>query len=283
MRIRRDDVHAVIWQACDELEAGVLLASVDKSPMMMTHLARHQTAWLKAYWRPIVVGLAAYAAALAASIALAAQLDAKWLVAVAGLGVAVHALACLVAHRRTVTVEELEALLPLLQLSPNGRIYAETLALVYKSPIDDAVKREAIAELKGLMDQDDALGRQWERLSKLGAVADGGEIEADIQRLESLRDSATDPSAKRTYEEGVSLALERKEAAERYRPLIEQIDAEREVVRQAFLRLKDDVVRSMGPTAGWERESLPALRRSVSTVREHAEALERAIEELGKR
>lgn len=274
MRIDSKLVSPSLWKALDAYEAGIYAGRVGEG------WAKHQQIWWKTYGKGFLLGSIAYVALLIGSIAVSRTLDSPALMLLTLGALSAHAVWAYSRNRRSLTPEELEALLPDLQLTPNGRIYAECLVALHRAPIDPASRREAMVELQALMADEDQLATYRAEAEAIAASSDADEVLREIEVLEAKLNSVTDPVAQATYAQSLEIARGRLDSANRYRPYFERVDAQLEVVRQTLLRFRSDLGRASGSGRLTALESLPGLRRSALEIRSHAEEIERAVEEL---
>lgn len=279
MKIEKQDVHSVIWAGMDKYEAFAW-GMAEGSQKFTEAWYAHQRVWWKAYGKGCLATLAFYAVVVVGSGFLAKAFDNPLVVAIALGACGWHAFRLYQANRRSVTAEELSALLPALELTPNARLYAESLVELYSQPIDGAVRVEAVKELNRLMDDDMALERARASFTTALAQNHVTEIEEEIRGLQAKVQAAQDPLARATYEHSLSLAQERLTDLERYRPFVERVDAQQEVVRQTLLRVRSDLGRARASGTLDVTEFMPTLRTSLAGIRQHADEIERALEEL---
>lgn len=269
-------MHPALWEAVDALERGDWMLGGDAAGS----LPALQKAWTSAYGRGCLNACLGYAAANALGIWLGYLIDHPGPFFLAMLGSAAHAINWYRVNRRTVTVDELEALLPIIPVDPNLRLYAETLLDLYRQRVDATLRREAIQEMNALIEDDQSLGQARKRLEAAIARTDARSLEAEIDQLQSKADGTTDAMARVAYEEALALARSRQESARRRQPLLDRIDAQQEVIRQTLLRLRADLGRS--GEAGLHAPIVVAggIRDILSRIRSQADEIERAVQEL---
>ncbi len=248
---------------------------------MMAAAGKHQTEWFKEYGRGFALWGALWIIGTFGMAWVGKQLGlgpTLMFVGIAGAGI--HAWFATQKNRRTASVKELEALLPILKLDDMGRLYAETLVQVFQSKLPEEARSEAISELNRLMSEHEHLKAGRERLESAISSSQVGEISQDIERLERKVAETQDAEAKRGFEDSLSIARQRMETAQRFQPYLERTDAQVELVKQALLNLKSDLGRlSLSPTV-LEVSPIDGLRRSTLSIRSQADEIEKAILEL---
>lgn len=247
----------------------------------MAAAGKHQAEWFKEYGRGFTLWGALWILGIFGMAWLGKQLGlgpTLMFVGIAGAGI--HAWFATKKNRRTASVKELEALLPVLKLDEMGRLYAETLLQVFQSKLPEEARAEAISELNRLMSEHEHLKSGREKIEGAISSTQIEEIRKDIERLERKVAETHDAEAKRGFEESLSIAQHRMETAQRFFPYLQRIDAQVELVKQALLNLKSDLGRlSLSPSV-LEISPLDGLRRSTLSIRSQADEIEKAILEL---
>lgn len=279
MRIPPKDIHPTLWAAFDEYEKRLYSMQLDADTMSAA--GKHQTEWFKEYGRGFALWGALWILGTFGMAWVGKQLGlgpTLMFVGIAGAGI--HAWVATQKNRRTASVKELEALLPILKLDEMGRLYAETLLQVFQSKLPEEARAEAISELNRLMSEHEHLKAGREKIESALSSTQVEEIQRDIERLERKVGETTDPEAKLGFEQSLSIARQRMETAQRFHPYIQRIDAQIELVKQALLNLKSDLGRlALSPTV-LEISPIDGLRRSTLSIRSQADEIERAILEL---
>lgn len=279
MRIDREYVHPTLWAAMDKYEYGFMINSSETS---VDAYNAHQKIWWKEYGKGCGLCILSYTVICGLAAYLTKSLQSPLIFFVAIVGCFLHALWAFLQNRRIATPDELEALLPALDLTQNQLLYTHVLIGLYRQNIEETLRNEMLKELFMLMEDDQHLTKAREQVEASIANADPEEFEAEIRELEEKVAAAKDEIARDTYLHGLQLAKDRAKVVEQHRPILERIDAQQEVVRQTLLTLRSDVSRSTRPLQAPSDLITVGIRSNLMQVRNHAHEIDRALEELNQ-
>ncbi|MCW5939608.1 MAG: hypothetical protein KF884_01215 [Fimbriimonadaceae bacterium] len=280
MRLGETKLHPMLWKAFDAYESAMYTGALGKDGA--SAFMAHQKAWWKHYGKGFLLGAAVWLAAIVGLAWVGKQFSTPLPMFAGMIGCGVHAVIATMRNRRTATVDEIEALLPVLNLTPLGKLYAELVVELFRADLEPKVRDAAVHQLNGLLDHHDVLEGRRRVMEAAIAQTDPAAVEAEVRLIEAKRDAATDLSARATYEHSLEMARERLTVAERYRPFLERVDAQQEVVRQTLLQVRADLGRAKAAPAEWASTTLDGLRTSNLSIRSHAEEIERAVDELSQ-
>lgn len=278
MRLGERELHPVLWKAFDAYESSFYAGGLSKD--RTGALLDHQKTWWNEYGRGVLLWSGFWLALIFALAYWGKDYAGPLPMFVGMLGAGLHAYIGFKRNRRTATVDEIAALLPALDLDEPGRLYAEIVVDLFRTDLDARARDEALKALNALMDQHAALELRRKGLEAALSRSDIEAVALEVRQIESKRDAATDADARAIYERSLELARGRLAATERYRPYLERVDAQQEVVRQTLLQVRADLGRAKAAPSVWTASTLDGLRTSTLSIRTRAEEIERAVDEL---
>jgi flagellar biosynthesis chaperone FliJ len=182
--------------------------------------------------------------------------------------------------------KELEAALPLLHLSETERAYGDILLLLAQtSPAEPEQERElraTLAHLGRLLESRRQLENIRQNLAKLEQQENLLKLSEEYAQLVSLRDAATDPAARATFEHSIQLCLERIEGLRTLERNLERLSAQQKAIEQTILAARNALVR-LHSVPHYEPQLQNAsneLYDTIEQVRQRAQATEQAVIEL---
>jgi hypothetical protein len=274
------DIHPSIFEARDRITAAMMVGKVDENAAQA--IGEHQSEWVKTYG----TGCAALCSVLAVAV-FGATFTVKAMEAPKGIVLltffAMALLAAMVIYKayernkRQLTAHELAKLLPALKLTEAQRAYAETILALERAPSMPAEERKEIQRhLNDLLDEDARLASHLEWLG-----TDSSEnLSAERHQLQARHDAATDPVAKAAFLQSIEMVESRIKASKAQIAAKERAEAQRSMVQQAVLSVRDSVSRMSGHSPEAPSLNLDKLRQTVATVHTQAAAVESAVEEV---
>lgn len=180
------------------------------------------------------------------------------------------------------TSDVLDALLPLLELTPVEKRYGALLSVLARepSPLDDATRMDMVEQVNGLLNDHRALlARRTEIEYNLSATDIAG-MEAERDRLRAEAAKADDSVVQEARLQTSRMLEERLEDARVVRRTAERMRAQEDAVYETMGTLHSSLTRlSLAPT-GLEKSATSALRDAVDRTRRQTQAVEQAVQEV---
>lgn len=174
---------------------------------------------------------------------------------------------------------ELDALGPVLRLSPIGRAYLDARLLLERLELSPETCAELTTGLDGLLDEETRLTGTRGRLGVRAAQPEA--IAAEGEALRSRLAATDDPLAREALAYGLATSERRLAGARRSALAGERIDAQLAMIEQAAGDVRDALYR-MGTVPGGSEGplDLTPIRQTLLHVQDHAAAVEGAVDEL---
>ncbi len=277
-------LHPRLYTKFDELERRALtdaVATGEEGERRRQVWSRHTLIWTRTYGGPFVAKLLGFGAAVGLSLAWLGDTHSALAGAslVASLGGGVAWLARFTRqNRRTVTPEEFENLLPLLELTPTEALYCDALkALAGLRLIPEHETTSIAAQLSSLLDSAYQLERQHPLLA--ASLGEGREaLEAEVRELRQRLQAATDAIAQRSLSESLALCEGRLRSRLELEQQRARVEAQAETVAQTFKSLKESLLRlTLAPHVLTQPDLAGALQ-AISTITAVTRALESPVD-----
>lgn len=280
-RFTTNDLHPVIFSRIKAVASYAWGMGGDGEKM--TAVGDHSSVWFKEYWLStavmsvLLVG-SIFAAKFIRELTGSRPITGVFMVVALVLWM-VLLFYLINKNHQIATLEELEALRPALDLPEVEGLYLDSFIALQKSPLlDQGQKAEWSKALADSLSQ--ALALDHLKNQVLGATGSGiGETESEVQRLKERIASATDPVARKVYEDSLEIAESRLARIEDMRGQLERIEAHSELVRQSFLQTIQSV-RHMEGTKTVVAPDLSPLRQNLLRVHQEAQLVRDAFAEL---
>lgn len=280
VKFRDSEIHPILWRATDRLNSRWNMGNWSKDGEA-ERVNKHWSLWMKQYWAGCLACVVPFALSFPAAFLAKEWLGRGvpplitlvlfWAIGGVMIGVGYER------NKRRLSVEELENLSPLLELDPVGRAYTDTVIALGKSSLPEEVAKETLASLNRVLDES-------ERLTEAAGtdpVDDAVPAEEERARLLALRDSATDHQARTMYDESLRLLDLRSTGRADRSARVARAEAQRELMRQTVLSVRDAVVGAREAADGQsDTADIRRLLERVADVRREADAGARAAEEL---
>ena len=191
----------------------------------------------------------------------------------------------LVMNMKRATPEEIEALLPVLELTPVQRAYCLAVVVVYKSNLISDIDRDQIrTALTALMDQADKLEKELEGQNMMNVHSGTLEIQQELRDVEARISETLDPEVVKTLDETRGVIARRLNRAERKGTISEKAASQIELIRQTFLSFAEEFAstahQNLPSAPSSEFSSQSDLRKMLYTVQEQTAAVSKAVDEI---
>ncbi len=287
MRFTHQELHPSIFEALNEWQSqlGVLMttAGEDRASQIAAH-NRHQKAWWKEYGNAVMAWGIGYFSVGSGLFVIADNLNNGGFAAL-GLGVfigaIIHGCVGYSKNRGQVTLDELEALLPSLNLSPLQRVYAEIfVALQGSVALEAGHRREILDQLNQLLDDGLRLAKQRKLLAdQFGSQEMRDGLETEVRALELRVSSTQDSLAREAFEKSLVMARARLARYGDSAPLVERADGQLELINQTMASLREILI-SFAQAPKAEELDIAALRDRVGQIQSQSQAIESAFDEI---
>lgn len=279
MRIEPTTIHPTVWTAIDECTYEAYW-NVGKGllPAQRSAVSKHEKIWYATYGK----GCALWAVGLAGvffGTVSAVPKDLKGIAAFASVCLALLVFTMLYRkNKRQITLAELEALIPALNLSPVQRTYVEALVALQKLSLPASTHNELVSQLNELLDEEARLLQVRERASE-GIIAES--LPDQVDEIERRLGDTTDPVAREALVKSLEIARNRMAASRDIPVLVQRIDAQVMMIGQSVGSMRDTLTRlSMAPEPDANQLDLSPIRDAVQQAQVHASALESAVNEV---
>jgi hypothetical protein len=287
MILRLTDVHPKI---ADVLKAREWQLRFDRNSRPEDAGARRVMGqrWKGTFWRILAAipigGIVGAGIAEASGGSGVAQVSIAFMVAylsAIGTGVA-SVLSSKFSRSQPIRADELRALSSGLELSKPERAYLETICALMDagSNVSDETGREILSTLNELFDQSSYVEDRSERLRNAASTESVNELEAERARMAERLANVQDPQAKVDFAHSLQMCDDRLRNARALAPLIERLDAQREVIHQTLLSVLSSVSRlQVAPTAV-SAPDVEEVKRIVEQVTAQTQAVEDAVQQV---
>ena len=227
----------------------------------------------------VAVGLVALSGAQGPPLPVAAFLGAY----LSGLGVGVGSvLMSKFGSSTSVTAEELRALVTGVEFNKPMAVYMETVCALMEAGdnVSEATGKEILATVNELLTQALSLDSRLERLRNAASTRSASELEEERDQLASKVAQTQDERARTDLSQSLAICEERLRNARELDPLIERLDAQREVVVQTLLSVQASVSRLQIAPSALTAPDVADVRRVIGEVATQTKAVEDAVEQV---
>ena len=281
-RFTPKDIHPSIFEKVLAVTGGYMSGTTN--PKVLAVGGKHSQIWFAEYWRGMVLWMACFIGVIVGTSLMKEHFGKPAAVFFLLAGIASWmALGFwgLQRNRGLLTWQELEAVRPALELNENQTLYLDCLQYVEESTILDATHKKSWREaLYRALDQAVTLEKLSADMTNSAGGKDHSESLAEIQRLESLAETSTDPAAKSAYHESALLARERMSRWDGVAAQAERTEAHMELTRQTFLKTRDTLKSLRLEHQRTVHVDLEPLRANLNKIQSDSYEIQRAIEEL---
>jgi hypothetical protein len=246
-------------------------------------LSQHGKVWFKVYGREFLwKGGSAWSACLGTMLwaGMAHNAIAIGLCAATTLFTVGGTVKWVLDNRKKMSPEELRCLLPAIALEDAERAYCEAvLGILSSKSLDKDNCASLLEELNNLVGGYSTLDvYRREIISGLGG--DPGKADAELALLQAQLEDTSDPKTKSTITQSMEILRQRMSRHDNLKPLLGQVSAQQELIRQALRSIQESVARlAIAPERALTLD-LENLRRTVGEVNSQATAVEQAVDEL---
>jgi hypothetical protein len=182
----------------------------------------------------------------------------------------------------SVSAEELRVLSTGLQLGRPEMVYLETVCALLEAGdnISEQTGRDILSTLGTLLEQARYVNDRLERLRKATGAESAGELAEDRERLAGRIANVGDPQARQDLTQSLAMCDERLRNAMELSPLLERLDAQREVIEQTLVSVQSSVSRlQVAPTA-LTAPDVEEVKRVVGQITAQTQAVEDAVQQV---
>ncbi len=181
--------------------------------------------------------------------------------------------------------------LPWVTTSRIERAYSEVIRELLPQnigtlPLSAELRREQMAQLNALLDSGRRLDAVRAAIAATLWTASPETLRAEADSLRERQERATDPATRAAFAQSLTLCEERLRRAESLTHLTERIEAEQELVYQAFRAAQSSIASlRVSPTAAGlgDAAGTASVAEVAETIGQQTRAVEAAVQELGIR
>jgi hypothetical protein len=200
-----------------------------------------------------------------------------------GIGTGVGSLILGRFGRKTeITAEEIRALADGIELGRPQTIYLDTVCALLEAGgnVSDQTGRDILSTLNELLDQALYVNGRLDRLQTAASTESVLDLEQERARLAERAEKAEDSEARLDLNQSLAICDERLQNARALEPLIERMDAQREVIEQTMLSVQSSVSRLLVAPAAVAAPDVEEVKRVVSEVTAQTKAVEDAVQQV---
>ena len=283
IRLTPKELHPLVFDAMERYRKSFMYAygQAGTAEKMETY-QKHQSAWWKAYGKQVLLGTLGSLTLIILSIAWFKNSQSPLALLSMLVSLFGSITFAVVAHQRNkfiATVEELEALMPSLEMDEVGKTYCETLFSVLKTKaITDEDRTALVRDLWQLMEEHQRLVARQSELGGIRTLGEQGEIAAEVKELEHKLEQSTDEEARQTYSQALESAKRQHKRLNAIKPLLERFDAQSALVLNTLRETREAYANS--DSLRDRLSDRQTISTSISMIYAQTEALDKAFAEL---
>lgn len=284
----KQDIHPSIFEAIDEMNTQAMSSSLTTEGPTQRAYNAYNSAWFEVHWRGFSAWLLGLVPVIGTIPILRNVFDVSKPVSIGLMfaGLIAWVAAGIWGWERTkkdLTMKELNAIMPALNLSESQTLYLNSVIAVDASTLlDYDQKRSWLQALYQTLDNALSLEKLHDSIRASLGGSSHAELLKEIETLSQRAESAVDPLAKQTFQESLAMAQGRLARSHGMAAQSERIEAQLELTRQTFLQTHE----SLGSlSVGAQKSihvSLDPLRANLSRVQAESHEILQAIEELNQ-
>lgn len=185
--------------------------------------------------------------------------------------------------RRTVQLEELRSVLPLLTLTRAERIYCDALLLLARTdaPADtEATLRDALRQLNDLLKESRQLEHRRATLLPLMGQHSITELEVEFQTLGTRLDRATDNITRNLLQQSLQMCATRIENARAFDQGLERLNVQQEAIVHTLSSALSAMARLQILSDPQTAVAAQEIVQTVASMSRQTRAVEQAVEEV---
>jgi hypothetical protein len=185
-------------------------------------------------------------------------------------------------RRHSVTAEELRALSSGIDFPQPQTVYLDTVCTLMEAggSVSESTGRDILETLNELLEQAIYVETRLDRLQKAASTESLDELEHERSRLAERAARVDDPAARDDLEQSLAICDERLSSARALAPLIERMDAQREVIQQTMLSVQASVSRLQVAPAAVAAPDVEEVKRVLTDVTAQTRAVEDAVQQV---
>jgi hypothetical protein len=185
--------------------------------------------------------------------------------------------------KRSIALEELRAVLPLLRLTRAERIYCDTLLLLRRMDVTAETERslrDTLAQLNQLVLADRQLEQRRQALLPLLGNNVAAELEAEFGELGRRLDQARDPIVRQALEQSLQACQARLENAKALDQGLERLKAQQEAILHTISSAQSAMARLQVAPQPQTELAAQEIAESVAQMNQQTYAVEQAVQEV---
>lgn len=185
--------------------------------------------------------------------------------------------------RRSVHVEEMRAVFPLLSLSRAERVYCDTLLLLARMELSEEAERtvrQTLAQLNSLLESSRQLEMRRKALLPVLGSNVISELEREYGELGQRLDQTKDSAARQSLMQSLNMCATRLENARQFEAGLERLRAQEEAVVQTLLSAETSLARMQLVPQPQTADAAERIAETVAQINQQTYAVEKAVEEV---
>ncbi len=185
--------------------------------------------------------------------------------------------------RKSVQLEELRSVLPLLTLTRAERVYCDALLLLSRTdatPEAENTLRSTLLQLNDLLTSSRQLEHRRATLLPLLGQHAISELEAEFQALGRRLDQATDGITRNMIQQSLQMCATRIENARAFAQGLERLNAQQEAIVHTLSSALSAMARLQILSDPQTEVAAQEIARSVATMNQQTRSVEQAVEEV---
>ena len=181
--------------------------------------------------------------------------------------------------RRTISVEELNAVVPLLKLSPFERTYANTLQWLVSREhyADENSLRHTLHDLNGLLSNARQMELQKQQIEEAIQSDSVTNLEAQRHSIAEQLAAAEDSVVRHALSQSLTLCETRLNNARSLETSLKRLEAQQEVIQQTFALVQSSLTHShVAPV----QPAVPHVSHIQQSVTEMSQSVEKSMQEM---
>ena len=184
---------------------------------------------------------------------------------------------------RNVTLEEMNAVFPILRMTRAERIYCDALQMLARTETDSTTEhamRDALRQLNDLMKNGRLLESRRANLISIKGLNVLNELQAEYGALGRRLDAATDPVTRQSIQQSLQMCAARLENSRNIEQSLERLNAQQEAIAQTLATTLSAMARLQAAPDVRAEAAAHEIAETVAQMNRQTYAVEQAVEEV---
>jgi hypothetical protein len=185
--------------------------------------------------------------------------------------------------RRSLSLEEMRAVFPLLRMTRAERVYCDTLEMLSRvetGPETEQTMRETLRQVNRLLESSRQLEKRRQSLLPLLGMNVIAELEAEYGALGSRLDAATDPVTRQSLTQSLQMCAARLENARALEQGLERLNVQQEAILHTLASAQSALARMQVAPEPQTAFAAEQISDTVAQMNQQTYAVEQAVEEV---